>query len=281
MPTRILRPGLTTSRRWNTLDWPAQSLYIRIITLADDFGRFDADPQILRSYAFPLRDDVNLLSLAGMCQQLADSGLVEFYNCHEGKQYLQVTKWHERARSKSKYPAQSDQICQQSADNSQQSADTCMLPTPYALRLTPSPSPHAGNARAIPQNGDAQFPTWEEVRLIAEMRAVPESSAKSFFDHHEGNNLWLNPQGKLINWMVKMVSWAATDRAKPKGATQLNSPAAELILRQKELERVEKKITSIRQSYESHQSMSKEDRDHLAKLKARRDELVKLLGMSA
>ena len=53
MPQRFLRPGITTSRRWNSLDWDSQSFYIRLLTLVDDYGRFDADPQLLKSYAFP------------------------------------------------------------------------------------------------------------------------------------------------------------------------------------------------------------------------------------
>lgn len=60
------------------------------------------------------------------------------------------------------------------------------------------------------------MPTWDEVKALASMRAVPEASAKSFFDHHEGNGLWLNQFGKLINWQHKLTTWAASDRQNPK-----------------------------------------------------------------
>ena len=63
---------------------------------------------------------------------------------------------------------------------------------------------------------EAAIPTWDEVKALASMRAVPEASAKSFFDHHEGNQLWVNQFGKLINWQHKLTSWAASDRQNPK-----------------------------------------------------------------
>lgn len=65
------------------------------------------------------------------------------------------------------------------------------------------------NARALPE---AAIPTWAEVKAEAQMRGVPEKSAKAFFDHHEGNALWLNQHNRLINWRVKLTSWAANDR---------------------------------------------------------------------
>jgi len=55
----------------------------------------------------------------------------------------------------------------------------------------------------------------------------------------------------------------------------------ELILRQKELERVEKAMSKIADGYDSHQSWSKEDRKEYNRLKKRRAELIKILGMSA
>lgn len=67
-------------------------------------------------------------------------------------------------------------------------------------------------ARATHAPDDANIPTWEDVRVEAQVRAVPETSAKAFFDHHEDNALWLNQHNRLINWKTKLLSWAANDR---------------------------------------------------------------------
>lgn len=81
---------------------------------------------------------------------------------------------------------------------------------------SPSPSPSPNLLSAHTARAGAEIPTWDEVKALASMRAVPEASAKSFFDHHEGNGLWLNQFGKLINWQHKLTTWAASDRQNPK-----------------------------------------------------------------
>jgi len=142
MPVRLLRPGLTTSERFNACEWFTQSLYVRLLTLVDDFGRYDANERILKSHAFPLSDDVTLDAIVKSCNQLSANGLVEFYEC-DGKKYLQLTRWQERVRAKvSKFPPNADTCEQMTAD-----ASKCPPPTPYALRLTPSPSPSPTPAR--------------------------------------------------------------------------------------------------------------------------------------
>src|ERR1700743_3450707 len=108
MPQRFLRAGITSSRKWNSLDWFTQSFYIRLITIVDDFGRFEADSLVLRGLCFPLgdanTDAIQLTTIVSSCQQMFAKHLVEFYICN-GKEYLQITNWQERARSeKSKYP---------------------------------------------------------------------------------------------------------------------------------------------------------------------------------
>lgn len=70
-------------------------------------------------------------------------------------------------------------------------------------------------AQAQPQQGigappqDAHIPTWDEVKVLASMRAIPETSARAFYDHHQGNNLWLNQHGKLVDWKANLKAWAA------------------------------------------------------------------------
>ena len=44
------------------------------------------------------------------------------------------------------------------------------------------------------------------------MRGITKESAKSFFDHHQNNSLWVNQFNRLIDWRSKLVTWAANDR---------------------------------------------------------------------
>jgi hypothetical protein len=58
-------------------------------------------------------------------------------------------------------------------------------------------------------------PNLEEVMTEAGMRCITEDSAKSFFDHHQNNALWINQFNRLIDWRRKLKTWSDNDR-KPK-----------------------------------------------------------------
>lgn len=111
MPKRFLKPELTTSDRWNASKWITQSFYVRLITLVDDYGRYDARPAILRAHAFPLRLDVTDKAVTDMCEELAKNDLAIFYKSGD-KMVLQLTRWVEEPRSKPKYPPL-DSNCEQ------------------------------------------------------------------------------------------------------------------------------------------------------------------------
>lgn len=77
MPQRFLRSGITNSDRWNAVSFEAQSLYIRILTLVDDFGRFDARIPILHGQCFALRPDIKLQRTAALRSELVAAGSIE------------------------------------------------------------------------------------------------------------------------------------------------------------------------------------------------------------
>ena len=90
-------------------------MFIRLITLADDYGRYEAHPMLIRNEAFPYGDpdgkDVPVekvdSALRALCGQNDGSGLIQLYEVG-GTRYLQINRWKERARSESKYPCPTD-----------------------------------------------------------------------------------------------------------------------------------------------------------------------------
>jgi hypothetical protein len=155
MPQRFLRPGIRTSDRWNSVKSPhAHTLYIAILTLVDDFGRYDGRDHILWADAFTAwnfhhpEDSVNLQEVAAICSNLHEVGLVEFYEI-EGKKYLQVTQWQERVRDgvKEKYP-KNEKLLQNPAKSCKilpPSSPSSPSPVP-----SPSPSPVAEKVVCVP-----------------------------------------------------------------------------------------------------------------------------------
>lgn len=145
MPQRFLRPGITTSDQWNSVSFPAQSLYIRILTLVDDFGRYDARVPILHGQCFALRPEMKPLQTAALRSELHSSGLITVYVV-DGKEYLQIEKWQERARCEaSKFPDKPESAADGSGP--QDSAASLAI-TSSPLHPITSPSPPAEPATA-------------------------------------------------------------------------------------------------------------------------------------
>lgn len=107
MPIRFLRPGIVTSRRINSCSWMAQSLFTRLITVADDYGRYEADALQLARVLFPMGDPkgraVPEKTVEALLEELASLKAIALYT-HEGKRYLQMMRWQDGVRSKSKCP---------------------------------------------------------------------------------------------------------------------------------------------------------------------------------
>jgi hypothetical protein len=217
MPQRFLRPGIRSSIGWNSVSWFTQSFYTRLLTLVDDFGRYEAEPLVLRGMAFPLGDHegkpVDMKAILEACEQLRVSGLAIFYEV-KGKKFLQVTKWQERARSKKSLFPDPDNNCEQMTT----SADKCCLSSPYALRLTPSssPEPKAKEKECVdvaPAAGAASLKTSlaraltvKEVEDFCESEGLPRSDGETFWHSHEANG-WTTNNKPIKNWQAKIRSW--------------------------------------------------------------------------
>jgi uncharacterized phage protein (TIGR02220 family) len=152
MPQRFLRPGIRTSPRWNAVSHECHTLYIAILTLVDDHGRYDGRPCVLWAEAFAVWNDQNPQAAitpqqtAAMCQQLAAVDLVEFYE-FGGRTYLQLTQWEERRRNKSRWPnpPPNNNRLPMAADGCRWlPADVNRLPSSPVPSPVPSPSPSNG-----------------------------------------------------------------------------------------------------------------------------------------
>src|SRR5688572_16745067 len=99
MPSRYLRSEITSSRRWNRCSWKAQSLYIRLLTLVCDYGRYEADPTLLCGHAFPLYPHFRATTVEKLLNELAANDLILLYTVDD-KPYLEILRWSERVRQR-------------------------------------------------------------------------------------------------------------------------------------------------------------------------------------
>lgn len=105
MPNRIIREGILTSERVNSLSERAEVFYRRLMSVVDDFGRFTANPTLLRASCYPLKlDSVKEDSIKKHLAEAEDAGLIVLYTV-AGKAYLELQDFRQQVRAKeSKFP---------------------------------------------------------------------------------------------------------------------------------------------------------------------------------
>lgn len=215
MPQRFLRPGITNSERWNSVPWPAQSFFIRILTLVDDFGQYDARPAVLWGQCFQIWNTTNqnqpieLQQVAQMLQQLAASQLIEIYISDCGKQFLQVSQWQERIRDgcKRKYPINA-KLQQVAASCSVLLPPSSPSPSPPSPTPVPTPTPVSPPKPIVPRQTSTDSLSHLRTRLNQEYRR-PETARWSCLeegllaevarrDHVKGEIL------EIVNYRLKL-----------------------------------------------------------------------------
>jgi hypothetical protein len=106
VPNRILREGILTSPRMIALSWAEEVFYRRLHSVVDDFGRYHADPMLLRAACYPRQlDKVSDSDIGKWTRATAEAGLVRVYEV-AGQQYLELLDFRQQKRAlKSKFPA--------------------------------------------------------------------------------------------------------------------------------------------------------------------------------
>lgn len=85
-------------------------------------------------------------------------------------------------------------------------------------------------------------------------------------------NRKLPSRRRFVNWLNRVEM--------PIAGARMAAGASDRVIADKERERVENRLRLILAQYSDHQTMTPKDRLEVAKLRARRDELKKLLGVT-
>lgn len=105
MPDRIVRAGILTSDGVNSLSWAAEVFYRRLMSVVDDFGRYDGRNSVLRGALYSLKlDRVSDSDIGKWIRECEEAGLVRRYTV-ESKPFLELAKFGQKIRAKhSKWP---------------------------------------------------------------------------------------------------------------------------------------------------------------------------------
>src|SRR4029077_13770933 len=110
MPNRILREGILTSRRVDRLSAPAELFYRRLMSKLDDYGRCEADVELLLSICYPLRVKTTKPAQVKEWLRECQAACLLVTYAANGKAYLQYLDWRQQTRSESKYPPPAKQL---------------------------------------------------------------------------------------------------------------------------------------------------------------------------
>lgn len=108
MPNRIIREGILSSDRVDQLSAAAEVFYRRLLSVVDDFGRFDGRMSMILAACYPLRitgkGRVTETALAALLDECRAAGLVVLYSV-ASKSFIEVCDFRQQVRAKSsKYP---------------------------------------------------------------------------------------------------------------------------------------------------------------------------------
>ena len=162
MPKRLLREGILESRAVNSLSEAGEILYRRLMSIVDDYGRFEADPDLIRARCFPLQLERWPTSrVTSVFTELhRDSPLVTVYYGGD-KTYFQINKFNQRLQAKSRYPSpvlNGDPPCSTVLNGD----------PPCSTVLNGDPPPRASRART-----EAEAEAESKAEAEATARAVP------------------------------------------------------------------------------------------------------------
>ena len=218
MPNRFLKESIKRSPQIDKLSWFEEVLFYRLIVTADDYGRYYANPVILRNDLFPTKDSITKKSIEDALAKLSAVNLLTIYEV-DGEKFLSLTTWreHQTVRAvKSKFPTP-ENICKQmfsSACNSQTNENKCdriRIRNSYSYSERENAPAHEKKAYGEFSNvylTDEEYTALKEKAPDADAR-IEEFSAK------------LKAKGyKYENHYAAIVLWIAQDKEKTKQGKQ-------------------------------------------------------------
>lgn len=183
----------------------AEVFFYRLLVVADDLGRMDARPAILRARCFPLKESLSAEKIAKWQEAVWDAGLVGKYEV-ASKPYLQILEWEQRVRSNGKYPG---------PDDGHMSVN---CPTDVGLGKGKGKGLGAPNANDV--RFDAATGTWSVPDLLQNQweKAYPALVVQTELAK-AGAWLLANPKNQKSNYGRFLTNWLtrAQDRAPAKG----------------------------------------------------------------
>lgn len=244
MPNRTIRDW-TDSWTIQELSSDEERFLIRLMMKADDFGRFHANANALKSFLFPLLPDVRLEQVRQWRDKCADVDLISLYRDKNEKEFLVINNFGQRLRQmKSQFPAPCGHLgCKLETEclrhDGKLSADCQQTDDNLSVEgkgIEAKRSEGRGDAQerepAPPDFSSTEIPSEKEILLHAEMQGIPERSAKAFYSWMDFESKWIDQKTKKLRpWKRRLKQWS--DEDKLKGSNGKRSSGSQTVDRNK------------------------------------------------
>ena len=226
MPNRIIKESITTSEKLASLSDFEFRLWIGLITQADDAGRGDARPAVIKGRVFPFRERLTVKDVGCSLRALADKGCIALYEI-DGRSYFYFPNWskHQRVRDcKPKYPEPTeDSLRQVAADCGEARQSAAIIQSNPIQSESESESEYKGDsARAKHKYGE-----YKNVLLTDDELEKLKAEYADYLDRIERLSSYIASTGKAYKSHYATIrNWARadTEKGRDNGARQTSSP---------------------------------------------------------
>jgi hypothetical protein len=213
MPSRIVREGINTSSKINALSPLAELFYRRLMTVADDYGRFYANPATLRGACWPTCPEkvteTQILGWLSECLATANQLLIKYSS--GGAEYIQIENFGQQTRGKSKFPEPTENNllinCKANAQPSRISESYFDSRISESLVVHP-PSPKSGSGTAHGSRFDLkEIPLeWQEWPA-KELRWSADRAEQTFAVFGDYWRAKPGAGGRKADWFATWKNW--------------------------------------------------------------------------
>lgn len=224
MPNRIIKESITTSEKLASLSDFEFRLWIGLITQADDAGRGDARPAVIKGRVFPFRERLTVKDVGSSLRALADKGCVTLYEIG-GRPYFYFPNWskHQRVRDcKPKYPEPIEDSLRQVAADCGEARQSAAIIQSNPIQSESESKSKRDNARAKHKYGE-----YKNVLLADDELEKLKAEYADYLDRIERLSSYLASTGKTYKSHYATIrNWARADAEKGRdnGAKQGSSP---------------------------------------------------------
>lgn len=220
---RMISPEIWASSSFAELTDFAKIVFIGLISNADDEGKGESDPALLKSTFFPRDEKKRAADVKSALSEIARSTSTLFYSV-EGKNYYVLTKWKVYQKldrptpSKIPDPPQDQNVGERGSYTQNQQLDEGSTNTRRGLDESSTLIEKNMNKNRIEERdarARVRIPTLEEITDYCEKRGR-KVDPQRFFDYYSANG-WLIGGQPMRDWQAVVRRWETNgkDCAKP------------------------------------------------------------------